>query len=195
MKKVYIILTHTGTILSRIIKSYTGNEFSHASISLDIGLKRMYSFGRINPYNPFWGGFIHEKTDKGTFKRFKNTITTIYSLEIDDMQYDLIEKMIKHIEQSPNKYKFNVVGLFAVGFNKRIHKEDYFYCAEFVKYMLEIAGVKTGLPEIVKPEDFKYLPKTEKIYHGLLKEYNIKEDKTIGKVKLPCDTDLHKEAI
>lgn len=30
----------------------------------------MYSFGRLNPYNPFWGGFVHESIDKGTFKRF-----------------------------------------------------------------------------------------------------------------------------
>lgn len=35
MKKIYIILTHTGTILSQIIKKYTKDEFSHISISLN----------------------------------------------------------------------------------------------------------------------------------------------------------------
>lgn len=35
MKKVYIILTHTGTVLSKIIKKYTKDEFSHVSIALD----------------------------------------------------------------------------------------------------------------------------------------------------------------
>lgn len=35
MKKIYIILTHTGTILSKIIKEFTKDEFSHVSIALD----------------------------------------------------------------------------------------------------------------------------------------------------------------
>ncbi len=58
MKKIYIVLTHTGTTLSKIIKTYTKDEFSHVSISLDLELKKMYSFGRLNPYNPFWDGFV-----------------------------------------------------------------------------------------------------------------------------------------
>ena len=71
MKKLYIILTHTGTVLSNIVKYYTKYEYSHISIALDEELNRMYSFGRLNPYNPFWAGFVHEYIDKGTFKRFK----------------------------------------------------------------------------------------------------------------------------
>lgn len=69
MKKIYIILTHTGTMLSNIIKKYTKDEFSHVSIALDKELNRMYSFGRLNPYNAFYGGFVHEYINEGTFKR------------------------------------------------------------------------------------------------------------------------------
>lgn len=50
MKKIYIILTFTGTALSRIIKFATKVEFAHVSIALDEELNEMYSFGRINPY-------------------------------------------------------------------------------------------------------------------------------------------------
>ena len=71
MKEIYIVLTHTGTVLSRIIKDYTQDEFSHVSISLDKELKEMYSFGRLNPYNPFWGGFVQEGINFGTFKRLE----------------------------------------------------------------------------------------------------------------------------
>ena len=63
MKKIYIVLTHSGTTLSKIIKGFTKDEFSHVSISLDKELNEMYSFGRLNPYNPFWGGFVHEYID------------------------------------------------------------------------------------------------------------------------------------
>lgn len=40
MKKIYLILTHTGTILSKIIRTYTKDEFTHVSISLDNELRR-----------------------------------------------------------------------------------------------------------------------------------------------------------
>lgn len=173
MKKIYIVLTHTGTILSQIIKKYTKDEFSHASIALDIELKEMYSFGRLNPYNPFWGGFVHEYIDKGTFKRFYRTKTKIFSLAITDEQYESIKNKIKQIEQKKEEYTFNTLGLFAVGFHKRIKKEQSFYCAEFVKYVLEQAKIDTKLPETVKPEDFKKIEGLQEIYKGLLKEYQV----------------------
>ena len=53
MKKIYIVLTYSGTPLAKIIKLYTKKDYSHVSISLDKKLTKMYSFGRINPYNPF----------------------------------------------------------------------------------------------------------------------------------------------
>ena len=64
-------------MLSIIIRSLTGAEYSHVSLSLDKKLNKMYSFGRLNPYNPFIGGFVHEGINIGTFKRFKNTKTKI----------------------------------------------------------------------------------------------------------------------
>lgn len=173
MKKIYIILTHTGTMLSNIIKKYTKDEFSHVSIALDKELNRMYSFGRLNPYNAFYGGFVHEYINEGTFKRFYKTRAKIYSLEISDNQYEEISKNIIEFEQNKNKYKFNIVGLFAVGIHKRIQKENRFYCAEFVKYILEKSGVDTKLPEIIKPEDFKKLEGLKEIYSGLLRQYQI----------------------
>lgn len=171
MKKVYIVLTHTGTLLSRMIKGFTKDEFTHSSIALDVELKQMYSFGRLNAYNPFIGGFVHESIHNGTFGRFYNTQAKIYALEITDKQYESIQKRISQIETAKENYTFNVWGLFAAGFHKRIGKEHSFYCAEFVKYILENSGIQTNLPEIIKPEDFKKLENLELIYEGYLRKY------------------------
>ena len=171
MKKIYIVLTHTGTLLSRLIRSYTKDEFSHVSISLDSQLNEMYSFGRLNPYNPFWGGFVHEGIEFGTFKRFKLTRTKIYSLEIEDDKYQKIVGLINYIKNTKQLHKFNVIGLFAVGFHKKIKKQKSFYCAEFIKYVMEKADIKTDLPDIVKPEDFKNIKELQEIYGGLLRKY------------------------
>lgn len=172
MKNIYIVLTHTGTVLSNIVKYYTKYEFSHISIALDENLNRMYSFGRLNPYNPFWGGFVHEYIDKGTFKRFKNTKTEVYSLEITNEQYNTIEKLIENMIERKKKYKFNIVGLFAVSINKKVSTKDCFYCAEFVKYIVENAGIQMTLPEIIKPQDFRNQRNLKIVYRGLLRNYN-----------------------
>lgn len=175
MKKIYIILTYTGTILSKIVKIYTRREYSHVSISLNEDLTKMYSFGRLNPYNPFSGGFVHEEIDKGTFKRFKKTKTKIYSLEISEEQYEKLESIIEQMQAKKNLYKFNVIGLLGIMLNVKIKREKYFYCAEFVKYVLEQSQV-LELPDLVKPEDFEKVSGISEIYRGVLREYRI-EDK------------------
>ena len=91
MKQIYFVLTRTGTILSKIIIIYTRDEFSHSSIALDQELQQMYSFGRLNPYNAFVGGFVHEYINKGTFKRFKNTKCKIFALDVEEEKYEKLK--------------------------------------------------------------------------------------------------------
>lgn len=172
MQKIYIILTHTGTLLSRIIKKWTKDEFTHVSIALDEDLKQMYSFGRLCPYNPFWGGFVQEGIHTGTFKRFKKTETLVYSLNITQEQYIMVKNEIKRIEEHKTEYYFNVLGLLAVAFHKRIQANHSFYCAEFVKYILESAEIPIDLPAIVRPENFKNVKNYTVVYKGKLKKYN-----------------------
>lgn len=169
--QIYIILTHSGSVLSKIIKCYTKCEFSHVSISLDKDLTQMYSFGRLHPYNPFYGGFVHEEIGKGTYQRFKNTVATVYELKIEDKQYENIQNRILIINKNKYLYKFNIIGLFAVALHIKIQKKMSFYCAEFVKYLLDNSQIETTLPEIIKPEDFKKLNNIKMIYKGKLNEY------------------------
>lgn len=183
MRKIYIVLTHTGTMLSRIIKKYTNDEFSHCSIALDRELKEMYSFGRLNPYNAFWGGFVHEYINKGTFKRFFRTVARVYPLEVTDEQYDAIKNKIYKIQEEKNDYQFNVLGLFAAGFHKKIKKEHSFYCAEFVKYVIKNADIKIDLPDVIKPEDFKNVKELQEIYEGLLRKYKFPKTKISELIK------------
>jgi hypothetical protein len=176
MEKVFVVVTHTGTILSRIIKKITKNEYTHVSISLDEELNYMYSFGRLNPYNPFIGGFVHEGINFGTFKRFKATKASIYAIDVTSKQYLSAVANIRNIERNKEKYHFNVIGLIAVAFKKKLAPEKSFYCAEFVKYILNESGIENNLPEIVKPEDFKKLPNSKLIYKGKLRKYNKKSN-------------------
>ena len=176
MKKIYIILTHTGTVLSNIIKSYTKDEFSHISIALDADLTQMYSFGRLNPYNPFWGGFVHEELNKGTYKRFKRTRANVYSLFVSDEQYEKLKQRINYFNDNKEKYRFNIKGLFFVSIKKQIRRKNSFYCAEFVRHVLRFSGVPTNhLPAIIRPENFKDLEGLHLEYQGLFRKYKKKK--------------------
>lgn len=172
MQKIYIVLTHTGTLLSNVIKKYTKNEYSHISIALDKNLENIYSFGRLTPYNMFNAGFVKESLTSGTFKRFKETKTSVYETEITDEQYEIMKKEINRMYNSKEEYKFNIIGLFLVMFNKKIKLPKTFYCAEFVRYILNKANINIDyLPDIIKPEDFKNLKNVKLVYKGKLRKY------------------------
>lgn len=173
MKKVYIVLTYTGTILSRIVKLYTRKEYSHVSISLDENLENMYSFGRENPYLILPAGFVHEGVDVGTFKRFKKTKTAIYSLQVSDEQYEKLKQEIDKFNKDKENYDFNIMGLFTAMFRWNLKREKKLYCAEFVKVVLDDAGVETNLPNCVRPDDFKYIEGLKLVYTGKLQNYRI----------------------
>jgi len=173
--KIYILLTYTGTILSKIVKFYTKKEYSHVSIGLDKDLKRLYSFGRKYPRIAFIGGFVEESLDSGTYKLFKNTNCSLYELEVTEEQYKRLEEIIENVKDNKKKYKFNVLGLFMVSINRRRIKENTYYCAEFVQKAMEKAKIDVSyLPEIIKPEDFKQVKGVMKIYSGLLRNYGRK---------------------
>lgn len=173
MKKVYIILSNTDSVVSKMVKIYTKKRYSHVSISLDKELKNMYSFGRLKATNPFIGGFVHESKNHGTFYRFKDTTATIYSLEIEDEKYKKMQGEIDYFKKTRREYGFNAIGLFAVAAHLKIKRKNKYYCAEFVQELLQRTGVHNEFPNIIKPEDFLKIPGLELEYDGLLREYKV----------------------
>lgn len=192
MRKIYIVLTHTGTLLSNFIKLYTKKDYSHVSLSFDEELEEMYSFGRLYTYNAFIGGFIKESLTSGTYKRFKNTEASVYEIEITAKQYIEVQKFVRAMYKRRKQYKFNFIGVFFVMFNKKIKRKNALYCAEFVKGALEEGNVDVSyLPEIIKPEDFKKMKNTKLIYRGKLRKYRTR----MRKIEIPTPiTIIHRRA-
>ena len=170
---IYIVLTYSGTVLSRLVKGYTRKEYSHVSISLNKNLNPMYSFGRLNPYTPLFAGIVKESTRYGFYKRFKNTKSRIYTLQVTTEEYNKLKENIDNMYANKKKYRFNMLGLMAVPLHLKVHRNNHFYCAEFVKYVLENSVGGIELPEIIKPEDFEEIKGLELIYTGVLRKYKM----------------------
>ena len=173
--KIYIVISQTGTVLSRILKFITGAEYNHVSIGLSKDLQYMYSFGRKNPYNPFFGGFVLESKNFGTFKRFSNTKVKVLSIDVNSDTYKAITERMEYMLNNKNDFGYNYLGLYLALFKIAKKSEKRFYCSEFVKQILldyDIEGSKMleDIP-IPRPIDFLDIPNTDTIYIGKLKDY------------------------
>lgn len=174
MRNIYIVISQTGTILSRIIKFVTKKDYNHVSISFDKNIYDMYSFGRVNPYNPFVGKYICEHPNYGTYLRFKNTKCIILEVKVTNKQYNKAQNLINKMCMDKNIYKYNVLGLIFAAFNKNYKQYNKFYCSEFVKYVLEYSNINLdNIPKIAHPLDFIKLSNSCVVYNGLLNQCNI----------------------
>lgn len=56
MKTIYILLTRSGTLLSKLVYRLTGARYTHASLAFDEDLSCLYSSTRKNGYTMFPAG-------------------------------------------------------------------------------------------------------------------------------------------
>lgn len=173
MKSVYILLTDTGSVLTRMIKTVTTNPYNHVSISFDKELETLYSFGRRQPNNPFFGGFVKESIYSGTFKKFKDTTCLLLKFEVSDEEYKLLNEQINFFVENMDKYHYNFIGLIGAAFNKHIPRRHAYFCSEFVAHVLYKSNLDLWdiPPHMVRPYDFGEDERFEVVYEGLLSEY------------------------
>ena len=178
VKPLYIVISQTGTVLSRILRMLTRKEYNHASISLARDLHIMYSFGRKNPYNPFFGGFVRESASFGTFKRFSNTKIIVIKVDVSQNEYNAIRRLIDEMVSAPQVYGYNYLGLCLAAFKICFRSDNRYYCSEFVRDVLVKSGVNGAdkLNAIIHPMHFLEMPNTETVYRGKLSDYCVREE-------------------
>ncbi|MFA5523945.1 MAG: hypothetical protein WDA24_06285 [Tissierellales bacterium] len=177
-RKIYILLTNTGSIPTKIIKVYTKSPYNHVAISFTKDLRRFYSFGRKKYYNPLLGGFVVEGVDSKIYKYFDETTCSIFSLEVDWRIFRRMRRVIKEFEKEKDKYDYSFIGLLGVIANIPIEREYCYFCSQFVATVLEKSGLNlfNKPPGLVTPNDFLDLKELEHIYTGKLSEYSINAD-------------------
>lgn len=173
-KKIYILLSHSGSMFSKLINVCSGFPYTHVSIALDRELNELYSFGRIHPYNPIIGGFVREDIENGTFSRFPETMCALYSLEIEEEQYNNLERELERFKNEKDKYGYNLLGVLSAAFNFPLHRKYSYFCSQFVSELLLKSGIRIldKSPDLTSPMDFGSCKELEIIYEGYLRTYN-----------------------
>jgi hypothetical protein len=183
-KKIFILLTDTETIFTRLIKSYTKKPYNHASIAFDAELMEVYSFGRKSAKNPFIGGFVREDIDSVIFRQAD---CALYSLNITAAEFQKMYQYIQEIASEKEKYRYNFIGLFGVLFQKPIKRKNAFFCSQFVASVLKESKVIDFEDEelsLVKPSDLTHLANFELLFEGGLTDYQ--RDIIDEEIQVPC---------
>ena len=170
-KHIYLVFTRTGTWLSRMICIFSNLKYPHAAISFDDRFTNMYSFGRLNPDNPFPGGFVVENLRDGVYRKFPDSECLIYKIEVSEEQHRSIREQIEEFLKEKEKYRYNFLGLFGVITNRPVKRKDRYFCSQFVAHILMNAGVfhSDKAPELVRPDDLFAVENKRLIYEGPVK--------------------------
>lgn len=172
-KYIYLVFSKTGTWLSRIINIITKIKYAHSSISFDNSLTTMYSFGRINPNNPFLGGFVEENLHEGVYKKFINSECLIYKVKVSDIQFYSMKKEINRFSDKKYKYKYNFIGLIGILINIPIKRKTHYFCSEFVSEILINCNIyeSNKIPSLIRTSDLFEINNKEIVYEGYINNY------------------------
>lgn len=177
MKKIYIVTTFTGTLLSCLIRNISKTPYAHVSIALNEYLRPMYSFGRLNPKTPIFAGFVEENINEGLYAIRTNTMCRVYSLMVTERQYEKLKENIDNVSINRKQYAYDIKALVYLSVNKPRKKDYKYVCSHFVADMLKRSEINIldKEPHQVRPNDFYDLNELELEYEGLLSNYYEKD--------------------
>lgn len=181
MKKdysVYVILSATELKMGKIIRFLTRYKYNHVSITLDDELRYMYSFSRYHKRPSLYAGFVKE-----SMLRYKNSKIKIYKIPIDKYTYRKMKRYFKLLEQTKNKYLYNLFSALFFVVHKKIKIDKSFTCIEFTLYTLS-----RYVPKL-KIKDYKFYSIRD--LDNLLNEYLMYEGNFIMSDRLSWNNDSY----
>lgn len=179
MKKIYLLLSRTGTVPSRMIHSLLGGRYTHVSIAIRPATNEFYSFARRKLNNPLNAGFIIENIHTLVFSKYPDCNCGLYSLEVTDEAYAKIKKTVEHFVDNRSHYDYNFLGLLPARLGIKTNRKHNFTCSQFVATVLSKADAVElpKHPSLMMPNDFLTLKGATLIYSGPIKNCNFLRDK------------------
>lgn len=177
LNPVFVVMTEGKSRFSGIIKTITHSIYSHASISFDYTLEKMYSYAIKGDTN----GFREEN--------IKNTPITskigVYVFFVSDEVYKKIVDMVEMFKNNKDKTKYSYKNLITYLFNIPYNNDWKMVCSQFVDRCLKVAGIDiSGIDSsLVSPAELdKDLKNEKRIYHvyeGLWTKYKPSKIKNV----------------
>ncbi len=178
MKTIYILLTKSDSILSRIIHFITMDSYTHVSIAFDENLEQLYSSSRKNGRTVLPAGPCMEQISCGYYRKHASRIPCLlYELQVDEEIYFQVKREVQRIIENSEEYHYNIFGLLLCQFNIPYHRKRHYFCSQFVSEVLDRSGA-LKLPKdtsLMKPSDYMCLPELSYRFQGRLWDLVIRQ--------------------
>lgn len=174
MKKIYILLAQSDTLISQSIRFFTKAPYNHAALGVDDTLHEYWTFGRKLRFFPVWGGFIQEKIKEGMYHHHPETRCRISALQVTDAEYEEVCAMLRHYRQHRKEYRYNHAALFGGLIDRPLYMDKRHTCAEFVATVIQRCGIHTfakPLP-LTQPFELTQIPGLEPVFEGLMADFD-----------------------
>lgn len=134
---LYVLLTDTGTLFSKVAKKITNQPYNHVSIILDKYWEEIYSYDLVNS-NGLKGGLVKENLTV-----LKGASYSLYRIAITEEKYKDVTEVVKNMSNEINKTKYNHLGLINAIFDKEIFEtnKETMICSQFVVEILKVSGL------------------------------------------------------
>lgn len=177
-QSVYILLTRTSSILSRIIGWLTRAAYTHAALSLDDEFEEMYSFTRLDPRYILPAGFAREDLRRGLYRARKDPPCRVYRFRVTEEEFEEIRERVRTMFRERARYHYNYLGVAANYFGRSHSTPQRFFCSEFVATMVSLGNPEAVIcPSRTRPMDFTEMAGLELVFEG-----------TVGKLRDHIDT-------
>ena len=165
---VYILLSRSGSVASRMIHFFISGDYTHASIGLDGPSGYFYSFARKYPRWPLPGGFVRERAGTGFFALHPGTPCCLYALTVSKETYLQIRERLALMYACREDYHYSLLGAVACYFRLPFVRRKYYFCSHFVAEVLTESGAAClpYVPAATRPMDFLSLKRLRKIHQG-----------------------------
>lgn len=180
---VYVLVMHSGSGISRVVKAFTHDKFTHSVISFDPSMHKMYSFGqKLDAGKPI-GTFICDDI-RHEFFRNKEIEYALYCVPVTKSELHNMQVRLDFFAKNQSKFTYDFVGLIANFFHISYNPEFSFFCSRFVADILHVGKPDEEYvkdPSMVRPMDLTEMPFAHYVTGGIIDDYNEKRVKQVTK--------------
>lgn len=132
----------------------------------------MYSFSRKFVNLPLPAGLRMEPLDRGFYKKYNYIPCALYELNVTDRVYENAKSEVERMMQDAEHCPFNLVGLLLCRMQIPFHRENQYFCSEFVSEVLSRshALAMPKVPSLMRPNDYAHLSQLRCCFEGRLNE-------------------------
>ena len=189
VKPIFIVTSYTNTPFGKAIKTFTHSEYTHAAISFDTSLEKLYSFNADSKYssNGYKGGISRESLSSYV-DSYEKTIIQVNCIFLKPSDFDIVQKTLDNLLENEEKTKYAYSNIINILIGRAKDTGMAMVCSQFVSYILHTADIKLldKSDNTVTPKDLSTIanPRVYKIFEGYAKDYEKKRiDRIFRKLK------------